>query len=403
MDRVTQAVWKPVSTHGRRLSSLALLWLSGAGLRLTILAIPPIIPQIRGDLHLSQTEVGILSGLPPVLFALAAIPGSLLIAKFGASSTLIVGLLVTSFGGALRAFSPNVAVFFLTTVVMSMGVAFMQPAMPPLVRQWTPERIGFATAVYTNGLLVGEVLPVALSVPFILPLVGGHWRASLIVWSAPLAVTALLATWHLLRFGPFDAVGNEPRRWWPDWRDARMWRLGLMFGAVNSIYFATNGFLPDYLVSLGRPDAISGALTALNFGQIPASLLLLIASPYLIGGRWPYAANGLIAFIGLLGILFTNGVGLVIFAALIGFSCAATLILALALPALLSAPHDVHRLSAGMFTISYTCALVVPVLSGALWDLTGAPDAAFAPPLLCAVALILLAPGLTLESRQNRP
>lgn len=377
-----------------------LLWLSGAGLRLTILAVPPVIPQIRIDLHLSQTDVGVLSGLPSILFALAAIPGSLLIARFGASATLVAGLLITALGGALRAFSPGAAVLFLTTIVMSAGVAVMQPALPPLVRKWAPQRIGFATAIYTNGLLVGEVLPVALSTSFVLPLVGGNWRPSLVIWSIPLALTALLTAWRSLRFGPSRDVGANPRGWWPDWRDGRTWRLGLMFGAVNSIYFATNGFLPGYFVAHGRPDVISGALTALNLGQIPASLLLLIASGRLVRKRWPYAGNGLIGLVGLLGVIFVKGAGTIVFAALIGFACAGTLILALALPALLSEPHEVHRMSAGMFTISYSCALVVTVVSGALWDLTGSPGAAFAPSLICACALVLLARGLDLGSRQ---
>jgi len=42
---------------------------------------------------------------------------------------------------------------------MCLGIAIMQPALPPLVRMWAPTRIGFATALYTNGLLIGEVIP----------------------------------------------------------------------------------------------------------------------------------------------------------------------------------------------------------------------------------------------------
>ena len=55
---------------------------------------------------------------------------------------------------------------------MAAGVSIMQPALPPLVRAWFPQRIGFATAVYTNGLLIGETLAVALTIPLVLPLVG---------------------------------------------------------------------------------------------------------------------------------------------------------------------------------------------------------------------------------------
>ena len=56
------------------LRALLLLWIAGVALRLTILAVPPVIPLIHDDLHLSETQVGILSGLPMVLFAGAASP-----------------------------------------------------------------------------------------------------------------------------------------------------------------------------------------------------------------------------------------------------------------------------------------------------------------------------------------
>ena len=68
-----------------------LLWIAGIGLRVTILAVPPLIRLIHDGLGLTETEVGILSGLPPVLFGLAAVPGSLLIARFGAVPAVTTG------------------------------------------------------------------------------------------------------------------------------------------------------------------------------------------------------------------------------------------------------------------------------------------------------------------------
>jgi len=47
----------------RFLTSPVLLWLAGTGLRLTILAVPPVIPLIHDELNLSATEIGILTGL----------------------------------------------------------------------------------------------------------------------------------------------------------------------------------------------------------------------------------------------------------------------------------------------------------------------------------------------------
>ena len=140
-----------------------LLWLAGVALRLSILAVPPVIALIQSDLRLSGTEVGILSGLPMILFALAALQGSLFIARLGALPTLVAGLLIAGVASALRGAVRDVIALYAATVVMSAGIAIMQPALPPLVRQWLPRHVGLCTALFTNGLLVGETLPVMVT------------------------------------------------------------------------------------------------------------------------------------------------------------------------------------------------------------------------------------------------
>src|SRR6202158_3999343 len=84
------------------ITRLLLLWLAGNGLRLTILAVPPVIPLVHDELNLSATQIGILTGLPSMLFAFAAVPGSLLIARLGIRTALVVGLVITAIGGAVR-------------------------------------------------------------------------------------------------------------------------------------------------------------------------------------------------------------------------------------------------------------------------------------------------------------
>ena len=135
----------PTETRGsirQFLLLVFLLWLAGNGLRITILAVPPVIPLIRTELGMSETQVGILTGLPPVLFACAAVLGSLLIARFGALMTLIVGLLATAAGSALRGAAPDIWLLYGATIVTGFGVAIMHPSLPPLVRGWLPNRIG---------------------------------------------------------------------------------------------------------------------------------------------------------------------------------------------------------------------------------------------------------------------
>ena len=71
---------------------LLLLWLGGIDLRLTLLAVPPVIPLIHHDLHLDEKAVGALVALPVLLLATAAVPGSLLIAKYGKGTFIYTGL-----------------------------------------------------------------------------------------------------------------------------------------------------------------------------------------------------------------------------------------------------------------------------------------------------------------------
>jgi CP family cyanate transporter-like MFS transporter len=372
--------------------ALLLLWLCGVCLRITALAIPPVIPLLHRDLNLSETDVGWLASLPPMLFALAAIPGAVLIARFGIVPALVVGLLLNALGSAARAALPNAAMLYATTIVMAAGIAIMQPALPPLVRAWFPQRIGFATAVYTNGLLVGETIAVALTIPLVLPLVNDSWRLSFVVWSMPVLITALL----VLACAPCPRSTNGAaavgRAWWPDWRRPLIWRLGAILGSVNAMYFVTNAFLPDFLTAAGRPDLISSALTAENFCQLPASLVMLVVAGRLVKRPWAYVAAGALSLMSLVGIMTAGSGGWIVFwSGVLGFVTTAILVLGLALPSVLSAPNDVPRTSAGMFTISYGIAMVLSVLGGWLWDFTHTPIAGFLPVALCAVLVMALA------------
>jgi MFS transporter, CP family, cyanate transporter len=381
----------------RPLTALLLLWLGGVALRLTILAVPPVIPLIHNDLHLSETQVGILSGLPMVLFAGAAIAGSLMIARLGALTAFIVGCLLCALGSMLRGVGPHVAILYAGTIVMAFGVAVMQPSLPSLVRLWVPQRIGFATAVFTNGLLVGEILPAALTIPLVLPAFWQSWQWTFVVWAVPVIIIAAIIL-ALAPRTPVPATSAAARRWMPDFRNALIWRIGLLLGGVNATYFALNGFLPDYLTHTGRPELINAALTALNLGQLPASFLLLASADRMVRTLWSYLICGGVCLVSVLAMLL-GGVWVIVGAAVWGCFGAAVLVLVLALPPLISPPEDVHRVSAGMFTISYSCAVIVPIISGALWDLSGWTFAPFIPMIVCMFAVIGLAPTIVLPRR----
>jgi MFS transporter, CP family, cyanate transporter len=379
-------------TTGRLIRFMFALWLAGVAMRMTILAMAPVIPLVHNELHMSETQIGLLIGLPLALFAIAAVPGSLLISRVGTRKAVVFGMIFAAFASASRGLAIDVWTLYAASIVTGFGIALMQPGLPTLVREWLPSRIALGTISYTGGMLIGSMFSAALTIPLVLPLVGGSWRLDLAFW----AVLALLIVPVFLLLSPKADThpGSTTKiggRWWPDFKDPLVWLLGITFGSNNSPFFATNAFLGDYLGSEGKSALLGSALGWLNGAQIVSPFLLLFMSERLQRRAWPFIWLGPLLLLAFVGIIFSQSDTVInICAALIGTTTAVTLTAILALPPVLSTAADLPRTSAGMFTISYATAILVPTISGALWDATGKPWSAFVPLCICAIVLTVL-------------
>jgi MFS transporter, CP family, cyanate transporter len=386
------AATKAADAKGGTLRLFCLLWLAGLAMRETLLVVPPVIPLIHEDLRMSETQIGLLIGLPLALFAIAAVPGSLLVARGGAKLALTLGMVIAAIGGGLRGAAVDVWTLYAAAIATGLGIAIMQPAMPKLVHEWLPNRIGFGTVIYSNGMVMGAILPPVLTIPFILPLIGGSWRIDFVIWAVPAliipVVFVLLSPKSAQAPAAARASGAVRALWWPDWKNPLIWLLGLTFGCNNSPFFSANAFLGDYLASRGQSDVLASALAALNGAQLVALVLVFLVSRRLQRRAWPFLVFGPVLFAGFLGlIVLQSPLAMIVCTGMIGISTVMTMTPILALPPLLAAPADVARTAAGMLTISYTCAIIIPTLCGALWDLSGKPWLVFVPLCVCSIGL----------------
>jgi len=371
---------------------LGLLWLAGIDLRLTLLAVPPLLPAIHRDLHLSEAGVAALSNLPVLTLAGSSIFGSLLVARLGTQRALVTALWIVALSSGLRGVGPSLAVLFAATFVMGLGIALLQPVFPALSRDWFPTRVALATAVWSNGLLAGEGIAATLTPLLVLPLAGGSWGASFAVWGATVALVALA----VMAFGGRGGGEAAPvsALWFPNFRERRLWEVGLLQAAASLTYFGANTFIPDYLHANHQASFVAPALIALNLGQLPASIAFGFI-PLRAIGHWITCTVMALLLAAALAIFLIFGGWLgVAAAAFIGFWGAYTLILSFALPPLIAPHGEVARMSAGAFTIGYSIAFVTSLLSGAIWDLTHLSATAFIPVLLAVVLLIVLGPRL---------
>ena len=331
-----------------------------------------------------------------LLLAIAAVPGSLLIAKLGVRGALLAGLGSVGIFGALRGFGPSVPVLFSATFLMGLGVAVTQPAFPSLVREWFPRRIAIATAVYSNGILIGETLPTALTTPVgVLPLAHGDWRWALAMWSVLVLVTAVA----IAAAAPARSTrATVTSRWWPDWRQGQAVRIGVVMGMASAVYFGANAFIPDYLDQTGRHDLISPTLALLNGAQLLTAPAVVLW-PKLLTGRAGFVGSAAIMAAAQLGLVLTPGAGPVVWAPVLGFSTALAFVVVLSIPPRLAPPGGVARMSAAIFTLQYATAFVIPLIAGALWDATGTALLAFVPGIVAAVAMAWGAMSLEIPDR----
>jgi CP family cyanate transporter-like MFS transporter len=375
---------------------LLLLWLGGVATRLTMLAVPPLVPLIHQDLHLDEKTVGALVSGPVLVLAIASVPGAMLIAWLGVRGAVLAGLGTVAVFGALRGYGPSVPVLFTSTFIMGVGIAVTQPAFPALVREWFPRRIAIATAVYSNGILIGETLPTALTTPVgALPLAHGDWRWALASWSLLVLVSAFAIAAAAPPRAPATAV---PPRWWPDWRANQTIRIGVVMGMASATYFGANAYIPDFLDQSGRHALITPTLALLNASQLLTAPAVALW-PQILTGRAGFIGSAVLMGIAQVGMVLTPGAGVAAWAFLLGFSTALAFVVVLSLPPRLAPPGGVARMSAAIFTLQYTTAFVIPLIAGALWDLTGQSVFAFAPGMVAAAAMAWGAMSLRIPSR----
>jgi CP family cyanate transporter-like MFS transporter len=373
-----------------------LLWLAGVYLRLPILVAPPLAPFISDDLGLSQALTGALTTLPILMLAIGAMPGSLAIAHIGPRNTLFLAMMIMIAGSAGRGLALDTVTLMAACAVMGFGISMMQPALPALLPRWLEAKhMAIGSAIYINGMLIGEFIGAGITLPVLMPLLDNSWRATLLVWSLP----GLLVAGAL--FIPKRDLAKPLRKppWLPDWSNPLTLRIGLLLGMSGSMFFGLNAYMSNLLEKQGRFELLADALFWYNFGQLLASLIMLKMARVWVGRKGPIITTAIIAVLGTLGTVFLTGWWMIISATTMSVSAGILLILLVALPPMLVASSETGRLSAGNFLVGYTMAFSVPMLGGLLADWGG--DARYAVMFILAYCLLALPLTFTLNLRRR--
>lgn len=380
--------------------AFVILWLTGLYLRLPILVVAPLTAAINQDLNLPQALLGSLTTLPVLMLSVGAILGSLVIVHLGSRNTLALALAVVALASAARGLTDQLSLLLIFSLVMGLGIAIMQPALPALLTRWLqPTQLALGSAVYMNGMLVGEFIGAGLTLPILMPLLNNSWQATLVVWSLPALLVVLLLFIpkqnSLLATNP--ATTN--RSWMPNWSDPLLWRMGFLLAVSASLFFGGNAYLSSFLAGRGESHLLEAGFFWFNISQMFASVLMLFMARRWIARILPIKISLIATISGMLGMLIFTGKLSLFFGFMLSFWAGILLILLVALPPQLRTGHEAGKLAAGAFTISYSLSFFLPLAGGLVADWFGQASFSLWFLLLISLPAIPLAWGFPLHSK----
>ncbi|GAA6198331.1 hypothetical protein NBRC116598_37760 [Pseudophaeobacter arcticus] len=317
---------------------------------------------------LEAAGIGALTMLPVVAIAFGVIPAAMIIARFGLKVAIVGGLLLMAVASSARGYAPSSTILFLISVIMGVGVALFQTALPAATRVWTPSHIALGSAVYLNGMMVGEMSGAGLTLPIVLPMAGDDWRTTLLLWSVPIVLIAFVTVFVRPPKNESDPSENAASyvaaaTSLPRWNDRHVWRYGILLAGSVVAFYVINSYVGTILQERGETVILAGLLFAYNATPLMASFAVL-AAPRWIGKQRPIAASAALSVVGLAGFTFLSGWPSWVAALITGFAASIELILLVSLPAVIAKGLAVTRLSAGMTLVGYGIAFVLPLTGG---------------------------------------
>lgn len=250
------------------LAGIVLLALS---LRSAATAVSPLLDELRADLSIGTTQIGMLGLLPPTVFAIGGTVTPALARRLGLERTLVLSLVLTAVGSLARALAAEPWSFLALSAVTLFGMSMGNVLLPPLVKRYFPGRLGPLTSGYVVLMALGAALPPYTDIP--LEDAFG-WRVAIGSW-ALVAALALVPWLVVLRRAPGNGGLTDGARL-PVRRSRRAWGLTVVFATTSLNVYTMFVWLPELLIEQaglapGTASALLGLYAALG---IPPSLVL---------------------------------------------------------------------------------------------------------------------------------
>jgi MFS family permease len=171
----------------------------------TILSL--LVPSIKRDLGVSDTQIGVLQGLAfSVFYTLMGLPIGRLADRWNRRNLIVGGILVWSLFTTLGSVAKSYLLLFSTRIGVGVGEASLSPAGYSMLSDYFPkQKLGAAISVFYMGVFIGTSLAqlvggttidmLARTPTVTVPILGtmASWRLTFVIVGLPGVLFALLA------------------------------------------------------------------------------------------------------------------------------------------------------------------------------------------------------------------
>ncbi|MGY0692120.1 CynX/NimT family MFS transporter [Virgibacillus sp. FSP13] len=359
-------------------------------LRPAITSVGPVIGIIRDDIGLSNWSAGLLTSLPLIAFAVMSPLAPKLGNRVSNERALLIGLILLLFGIAVRTVS-LVALLFIGTLFVGLGIAICNVLLPGVIKEKFPEKVELMTGIYSTAMGTFAATASGVSIPIAKGL-GLGWQAALIVWAIPAIIG--ISIWIYLSKKNKSNDGDEKVRYANTdanrmWRSPLAWQVALFMGFQSFLFYVTISWLPEILHDYGVSIGTAGwMLSMTQIIGLPFSFLVPVIAGKLKSQWGIVVFLGASAISGYVGLLLGDSfVVMIICSLLIGIALGGVFPLALTFLGMRArTAKQAAELSGMAQSLGYLLAAIGPIFIGYLYDVTHA----WTVPLLTLIGVALI-------------
>ena len=267
------------NTEKYRWVILIIAYLSIFAFGLIFHSIPPVLPLIISDLHLTYAQSGLLMSLFALPGVFISLLGGFLSDRYE-MKLLGMGCFLLMIGGTLLVgFGMNIYLLWLGRIIAGIGALTLSVLLPKLLSQWFKDRgLGLAMGIFNTGVPLGSVICFSL-----FGRMGSLWG-----WRIPILLTGIYSLITAIFFSALyklpsspEMVNRKPPGILKSLREmgSPIWWVGLSWLWFNAAFVSFATFAPNLFLQKGYTLEQSDFLVGI---PLLGSLFLSAPTGYLV-------------------------------------------------------------------------------------------------------------------------